>query len=342
MTAGRSGWWRRALTLALGLQILAVVIGAVPAASADAPGPTDYRTDIIGIEPAHPALAADIIGGDAFIRLRVTEPVEVVVLGYRSEDYLRFDADGTVVENRRSPATWLNQDRFGGADDVPSFADHQAPPEWVVVADNGEYAWHDHRTHWMQPTAPIGAQPGDQVLDSRVQLLVDGEPVEIVVASFLLEPPSVVLPALGAIVGAALAAGAWRGGRTSLLGAALIVGVAAFALGLTAFASVPAITEPQRLLWLLPVIGVVSAIVAFSIRPRLATTVYADGLITVAGASVAGWAVLRLDALQRAFIPSNAPSGVDRFVIIVALIVGIALVVKGVIGLVKPERLQAV
>jgi len=49
---------------------------------------------------------------------------------------------------------------------------------------------------------------------------------------------------------------------------------------------------------------------------------------------------LRLDGLQRAFIPSDAPGWLDRFVIIIALVVGMALVVRGVIGLVKPERLQ--
>ena len=40
--------------------------------------------------------------------------VEVDVMGYQNEPYLRFAADGTVYENQRSPATYINGSRYGG------------------------------------------------------------------------------------------------------------------------------------------------------------------------------------------------------------------------------------
>ena len=39
---------------------------------------------------------------------------------------------------------------------------------------DGEYAWHDHRSHLMVPTPPAGAQPGDEIFTDRVPIVVDG------------------------------------------------------------------------------------------------------------------------------------------------------------------------
>jgi hypothetical protein len=69
----------------------------------------------------------------------------VTVTGYRGEPYLWFRDDGGVYENRRSPATVLNDDRFG-REPLPAEVDPEAEPEWERVATGGRYAWHDHRT----------------------------------------------------------------------------------------------------------------------------------------------------------------------------------------------------
>src|SRR5690606_28892329 len=124
------------------------------------------------------AVDARVVGGDAFLELEVAEGHEVVVLGYGDEPYLRFRADGTVERNRRSEATYLNDDRRGAVD-LPAIADNAAEPEWEEVAGGGAYAWHDHRIHWMGSGRPPGAEPGDVVQPWTVPLQVDGTPAEV-------------------------------------------------------------------------------------------------------------------------------------------------------------------
>jgi hypothetical protein len=53
-----------------------------------------------------------------------------------------------VQVNVRSPAGYLNEDRFADSE-VPARADPKAAPVWQTIARNGRYDWHDHRIHWM-------------------------------------------------------------------------------------------------------------------------------------------------------------------------------------------------
>ena len=333
---------RRVLRAAVALVVAAtMLLAAAPTAMADAAGPTDYRTDIVSVEPTSTQIHVEIIGGDSFVFLEQLEPVEIVVLGYQAEPYLRFDPDGTVYENRRSPAVWLNQDRYGD-DDLPSFANADANPEWFEVATNGRYAWHDHRSHWMNPQPPPSAEAGDQVLEAAVPIQVDGKPVTITVASFLLAGPSSVPAVVGGVAGLAAAAVAWRSSRIPQAVIGLLGAGAGALLGTMAFNSVPAETEPSQLLWLLPVIAIVALLVLIVVRKRTATTVYLDGLLVAAGATLAAWGIVRFDALRRALIPSDAPASLDRIGISLVLVVGVALVARGLYGLVRPQRLAPV
>ncbi len=83
-------------------------------AFADPPGPTDYQSEIVSVEPPTPTIETSIIGGDSFFELTVAPGTEVIVIGYQGEDMLWFRTDGTVWENRNSPSTYLNADRLGG------------------------------------------------------------------------------------------------------------------------------------------------------------------------------------------------------------------------------------
>ena len=269
-----------------------------------------------------------MIGGDAFLSIEQLEPVEIVVLGYQAEPYLRFDVDGTVSENRRSPAVWLNQERYG-TEEPPEFASADARPEWSQVATNGRFSWHDHRSHWMNPAPPPSAQAGDQVLEATVPIQVNGQQVIVTVASFLLDEPSMFPSLLGGIAGLALGLFAWQAGRVPRTLIGLMAAGAAALVGFVAFRSVPAETQPSQLLWVLPVIAMAAAIVVLVTRNRTATTVYLDGLAVVAGASLAGWAVFRIDALTRALIPSNTPAVIDRLAIATVLGVGVILAIRG-------------
>jgi hypothetical protein len=131
---------------------LAALCAVAPTAVAHKGNP-NYRSEVQAISPAIVGLEAQVLNYDDRIELRNDSGETVVVEGYRGEPYLRFGPDGTVEVNTRSPAAYLNEDRFAAVD-VPARADPEAEPEWETVARNGRYDWHDHRIHWMSKTPP--------------------------------------------------------------------------------------------------------------------------------------------------------------------------------------------
>ena len=145
---GSAALWVVSLVVAL------ACFGALPStASAHGGGPDATNYETIVIDGADPGLHWRVLGGDAGLELTNRTGSTVVVLGYEDEPYLRFDADGSVWENSRSPATWLNASRFGA--EVPDTADAGAEPEWREVSDAGTHSWHDHRAHWMSTVMPV-------------------------------------------------------------------------------------------------------------------------------------------------------------------------------------------
>ena len=162
-------------------------------------------------DPATPQVHASIIGGDSFLELRVDRGTAVEVLGYRSEPFIRFLADGTVQENRTSASYFVSKARQGAA--LPADFVDDAPPAWHTVATDGRYAWHDHRVHWMTDSRPPGRHPGDVVLREQVPLLVDDVAVSIIVESVWMPAASRTPVWLGAIVGLAAGLLAGLGGR---------------------------------------------------------------------------------------------------------------------------------
>lgn len=320
------------------LMAVASMVAIAPPAHADAPGPTDYVTTITGLEPPISGIELEVIGGDSFILMRVDEGFDVVVLGYQSEPYLWFRPDGQVLENRASPATWANENRFGEST-VPDGVSADAEPRWNAVGEAGTYAWHDHRSHWMNPGKPLGAEPGDRILESAIPMVVSGRDVLIVVESSLLAPPPVWPAIIGALVGVGGAMLALRGDRSVAAAALAVTALIGLIFGAIAYGSVPGVTEPSQLLWLLPIVAKVAAVLFAGLRRRLSTTVYLDGLATAGGVALAAWGVIRFDAVRRALIPSDAPANLDRLVIMVAIVIGAAVALRGVVGLIRPERL---
>ncbi len=314
----------------MGLVVLMLVLGADPAL-ADAPGPTDYLSEVVAIEPANDAISLRMIGGDSFIELVVTEGHVVEVIGYRGEPYLRFESDGTVLENQFSPTKYLNEERYG-TDTGPTSVDPSAAPKWAEVASGGRYSWHDHRTHWMNEKKPPGAEPGDRVLEQVVPLVVDGEEVDVTVVSTLQEPPQ----PFGVLFGGALAAGVslalfrglmW-GQLTMWLGAGAAV---ACVFGALAYWSVPSETGPSVLLWLAPVLALASA----GIGHLSQSLVFRHGMLLLGGVELALWGWLRRGAFSAALLPSNAPDWLDRASVSLALVSGAIAAFAGLVGLVR-------
>jgi hypothetical protein len=138
---------------------LRAVAGAIVASAALAPGamahPGDprYRSTLRTGTPDIPGVKVQVLGYDNQLELRNQSSKTVTVLGYDGEPYARVLSDGSVEVNTRSPAYYLNEDRFATTK-VPASANAKATPAWKVEDKTGRVIWHDHRMHWMAHTIP--------------------------------------------------------------------------------------------------------------------------------------------------------------------------------------------
>jgi hypothetical protein len=162
--------------------VLAAIACAIPAASAFAhEGNPSFRSEIERLDPATRGISVEVLNFDDSLRLENQSGQTVVVEGYEHEPYIRIGPDGRVEVNERSPAYYLNQDRFAAVD-VPDSVDPTAPPRWRPVDETGQYAWHDHRAHYMgQGTPPQVNDPDveQEVFDYSIPIRVDGERVRV-------------------------------------------------------------------------------------------------------------------------------------------------------------------
>jgi hypothetical protein len=161
------------------------VLGLVAPAAAHKVGGGKYVSQVTGLTPPTTIVTASIGGGDELLALRVQAGHEVVVPGYAGEPYLRIAPDGTVFENKLSPAGYLNTDRYANV--IPpaeaTAAAATANPDWRPIGAGGSWVWHDHRIHWMSPKAPpaIKGKESQTVEIQRWQLplVVDGSTVSV-------------------------------------------------------------------------------------------------------------------------------------------------------------------
>jgi deferrochelatase/peroxidase EfeB len=123
-------------------------------------GATNFRTTLAGLTPSVPGVSLQVIENGSRLELRNDTSTEVVLLGYSGEPYARVGPAGVFV-NDRSPATYLNADRFS-ITTVPATADPKQPPVWDRVDSQPVFRWHDHRIHWMLTVLPpvVSADPG--------------------------------------------------------------------------------------------------------------------------------------------------------------------------------------
>lgn len=324
---------RLTVPLAVPLAVAVGVLGLPAVAHADPAGPTDYRTTITSIEPRTDAIELDVVGGDAFLQIEVEPGHEVIVLGYAGEPYLRIRPDGTVEQNRRSYATYYNDERDGRTD-IPDIVDNDADPEWERVGGGGRWAWHDHRAHWMGTERPIGLEPGESLPPQIVPLVVDEVPVAVEVCITLVEAPSLVPVVFGLVIGLGLAVlGIVLGPATTAL-VMLLLGSGAVVAGVAQYASLPAETGRPITWWLLPAVAVAAIVGAVATygRSRLALM----GLTAVAALQALVWAFQRRTGLTRAVLPTDLPAGFDRFVTAAVLAGSLAILVAAIRRLFEP------
>jgi hypothetical protein len=120
-----------------------------------------FQSKILSVRPEVVGLDIRVVDADDRLRVSNKSGAELVVFGYDNEPYLRIGPNG-VYRNERSPAAYLNRDRFARVS-VPLEADPGATPEWRHVSPRPAWQWHDHRIQWM------GAGPPAQVRNAPKQ-----------------------------------------------------------------------------------------------------------------------------------------------------------------------------
>jgi hypothetical protein len=184
---------RRAGAVVVGILVvnvaaIAVVVATAAPASAHTaagPRPTNYRTTLRSVTPRIAKVHVRVVDLGNKLELTNRKAIDVVVLGYDGEPYLRVGPNG-VYENLRSPATYLNRTRTGTTP-VPAIARKSrasSPPRWHRVSSGHTAIWHDHRIHWMgaAPPAAVQRDPASfHRITARwvVPMRVDGRPVAI-------------------------------------------------------------------------------------------------------------------------------------------------------------------
>lgn len=315
--------------------LIAALVVATPAgvAHADAAAPTDYRTEVVAIEPAIAGLEVSIEGGDSFVRLRAPEGAEVIVFGYAGEPYLRIAPDGAVSTNRLSAATYENERRYG-ATEVPAYVDFRAPPEWERVGGGGVWSWHDHRSHWMDDEPPIGLDPGESLPAQLIPISVDGRSVGIVVETTLVAGPSPWPAVMGALIGLQLVLlGWWLGPATATL-TTLVLSFGALVAGGGQYLSLSPETGPRLVWWALPAVALSAGVVAIGTYGR--SRLLVRGLLALSGVQLALWAWVRRTALTKPVLPTDLPAWFDRAVTAGAVSGGLVVAALAVWSLLAP------
>lgn len=318
--------------LAIGLASVAAVLLSPAPASADPATPTNYRSQVVFVEGPG-VTEVEIVGGDAFVRLTASRGVTLEVLGYEGEEYIRFDPDGTVHVNQRSPSKYLNDDRYANVE-LPVEADAGAVPRWETVSADGTYSWHDHRTHWMSPTPPasVGDSGGTysvQIFDWALPLRADGEEGSIV-GTLTWIPSTTALPwfALAIATLVAIAAGSMRMGSRSQAALLLALAVAALVAGLASMAAQP----PEGRVYGIELVGppVIIALGILALIQAKQSSRASIQVVLIGSVGLAVWGVMRVGVLTHPILPTVLPYALDRLIAAavlggaVGLVVGIA------------------
>jgi hypothetical protein len=306
---------------------------------------SNYRTEITDIAPPVKGLHVGLADIGGTLELTWNGAGTLVVEGYEGEPYLRITPDG-VDRNLRSPATYLNRDRYASTT-PPATADAAAPPEWEHISDEPTVRWHDHRTHWMDripPAEVLSHRDRTTVIFPRweVPMSVDGTSV-VVAGRLQWVPPPHPLPWIVAAVLIAVASAltlvvAGRARATTLLG---LTGFAAILFAVDSGSYLATATRGASawawyVVW--PALVVVAAILATLRRARDSGL----GILAAAGLLVAVFGGLdRLDAVNHSQVFAALPDWWSRLSAVACLSIG-ATVAVAVIALLASHLRQPI
>ena len=146
-------------TVVLLAAVLAVVLAVGPAGAASAHGgpagdAVHYRSRVVSVVPDVPGLTVELARDGSWIRVRNSTDVELVVLGYDGEPYVRLGPDGA-AENVASVTSRVNG-VFGSGlvtQDAPD-APRPAAVTWESRGLEPVMTWHDARTQYAGTARP--------------------------------------------------------------------------------------------------------------------------------------------------------------------------------------------
>jgi hypothetical protein len=168
---------------------------------------------------------------------------------------------------------------------------------------------------------PADMKPGDSLQPLIVPLTVDGTPTEITVLVTLVAPPSPWPAIAGGVIGLLLVVAAAPPRRLLPQWVVIVVvGVAASAVGMAQYLSLPSETGPRWSWWVPPVIATLCG-AALPFVPRSAPWLRA-AFVLVAGAQLFLWGWARRSGLTKPVLPTSAPFWLDRLVSATGLVAG--------------------
>jgi hypothetical protein len=336
---------------AVAVSFLALILGASPASAHSVSGASasNYVTTLTSVRPAVPGIKLRIVEFGSRVELTNSTGTEVLVLGYQSEPYLRVGPQG-VFENRRSPSTYINRSRQGGA--VPGDADPTAPPSWVKVSDAPLVRWHDHRVHHMGTQDPpsVRRAPDRPHRITTWEVALQQGSTNITVGGTLdwVPGPSPTRWLLVALALAAVGAGAGfvgrraRGPVLAVLVAVLVVSDVVHSVGvgfvragtlgdkLGALLATSVYSIP---IWLVGLAGVVMHLRRS--RDADLATLFAGILVAVVGGLV------DVGALSRSQVPFVWSTALVRWLVAAAIGLGAGLAIAAAVGLIRERREHA-
>jgi hypothetical protein len=320
----------------------AVVVSAQPASAHGVGGvqPSNFETTVDGMTPRVRDLTVRPVDLGNELELRNDSGVEVVVLGYQGEPYLRVGRGG-VFENRRSPATYLNRTR-NGTTPVPADADPAATPEWNRIASGTVVRWHDHRVHWMGTSDPpaVARAPDRRHVIDRWSFQIHRGSQDITVTGDLLWVPGPspwgwVLGALAAAV-LVVALSRTRVWQWVLVGALAVLAVSETAHVVGAWTATTAGFATKLGASVYSLGGIALAVVALVwliVRPppnAIPAVLFAGLIVAVAGG------LADLTTLTRSQLPTDAPATIARTEVMLALGLGAGLAAAAALRLRPP------
>lgn len=330
----------RRLGAAGGAALALVMVGAPPADAHTITGvaPTDYRSEIVGVNPAWPGVSAHLLDLGNRVELVNKGKADVVVLGYQGEPYLRVGPAG-VFENSRSPSVALNKATATGtttttAPPANASAEPIPQPSWHRTGDGDSVRWRDRRTRWEGPAPPEVTSAPDQTHVVVPQWLIGlrrGTEDASVNGRITYVPGPSPVPwlALAAVFLAATAAGALLRRWGPALSAALAVIVAVdvvHSFGIAAASHDPVLTQIVRV-----VLGGIVATLGWIIGAAAIGPLQDEREGGVVGAAVAGFLLAAfsgvgdLTTLTRSQVPYAFSASAARAAVAVTMGAGFGL-----------------